>query len=125
MPTKSGKRISASYFAGGARTLYTATMVTDSDVSESSDHMTELAKAIGMPQDLASGPVRVKSFHPLTVQGLYAFWYDSPATNMNHYSFVSFGYPQRGHAFISINRVSQLLAVSLLIERKRRFWLQR
>lgn len=65
------------YIAGGARTLYTATMVTDSDVSESSDHMTELAKAIGMPQDLASGPVRVKSFHPLTVQGLYAFWYDS------------------------------------------------
>jgi hypothetical protein len=62
---------------GEARTLYIATMVSDSDVSESSDHTTELAKSIGMPQKLASGPVQVKPFHPLTVKGLYAFWYDS------------------------------------------------
>ena len=60
-----------------ARTLYIATMVSDSDVSELSDRMTGLAKSIGMPQKLASGSVPVKPFHPLTVKGLYAFWYDS------------------------------------------------
>jgi hypothetical protein len=65
------------HIAGDARTLYTATMVSDSDVSRSSDHMTGLARSIGMPQELASGPVPVKPFHPLTVKGLYAFWYDS------------------------------------------------
>jgi hypothetical protein len=63
--------------AGGARRLYIATMVSDSDVSEPSDHMTALAKAIGMPRELTSGPVPVKPFHPLTIEGLYAFWYDS------------------------------------------------
>jgi hypothetical protein len=65
------------HIAGDARTLYMATMVSDSDVSESSDHMTGLARSIGMPQELASGPAPVKPFHPLTVKGLYAFWYDS------------------------------------------------
>lgn len=62
---------------GEARTLYIATMVSDSDVSQSSDQLTELAKSIGMPQELASGSAPVKPFHPLTVKGLYAFWYDS------------------------------------------------
>jgi hypothetical protein len=62
---------------GEARTLYIASMVSDSDVSESSDNLTGLAKSIGMPQELASAPVPVKPFHPLTVKGLYAFWYDS------------------------------------------------
>jgi hypothetical protein len=52
-------------------------MVSDSDVSESSDHLTGLAKSIGMPQDLVSGSAPVKPFHSLTVKGLYAFWYDS------------------------------------------------
>jgi hypothetical protein len=65
------------HVAGDDRTLYVATMVSDSDVSESSDHMTGLAKSIGMPPQLSSGPVPVKPFHPLTIKGLYAFWYDS------------------------------------------------
>jgi hypothetical protein len=63
--------------AGDDRTLYTATMRSDSDVSDFSDHMTVLAKSIGMPPTLASGPVPVKPFHRLTIQGLYAFWYDT------------------------------------------------
>jgi hypothetical protein len=62
---------------GEARTLYIATMVSHSDVSKSSDLLTELAKSIGMPQELATGSAPVKAFHPLTVEGLYAFWYDS------------------------------------------------
>jgi hypothetical protein len=62
---------------GDARTLYTATMISDSDVGELSVRMTGLAKSVGMPQKLASGPVPVKPFHPLTVKGLYAFWYDA------------------------------------------------
>lgn len=65
------------YIDGEARTLYMATMLSDSDISESSDHLTGLAKSIGMPQELASGPVPVKPFHRLTVKGLYSFWYDS------------------------------------------------
>jgi hypothetical protein len=62
---------------GDDRTLYVATMMSDSDVSDSSDHMTGLAKSIGMPPELASGPVPVNPFHSLTIKGLYAFWYDS------------------------------------------------
>jgi hypothetical protein len=62
---------------GELRTLYIATMVSDSDVSEPSDQMTELAKMIGMPPQLTFGPLAVKPFHPLTIKGLYAFWYDS------------------------------------------------
>jgi hypothetical protein len=65
------------HIAGGARTLYTATMASDSDVSEASDQMSGLARSIGMPQALAAGPVPVKPFHSLTIKGLYAFWYDS------------------------------------------------
>jgi hypothetical protein len=65
------------HIAGDARTLYTATMASDSDVSAASNHMTGLAKSIGMPTELSSGPVPVRPFHPLTIEGLYAFWYDS------------------------------------------------
>jgi hypothetical protein len=63
--------------ASDDRTLYEATMVSDSDVSDSSDQMTGLARSIGMPPELTSGPVPVTPFHPLTIKGLYAFWYDS------------------------------------------------
>jgi hypothetical protein len=63
--------------AGEARALYIGTMASDSDVSEASDHMTELAKSIGMPVKLTLGSTPVAPFHPLTIQGLYAFWYDS------------------------------------------------
>jgi hypothetical protein len=62
---------------GADRTLYVATMMSHSDVSEPTDHMTGLAKMIGMPPRLASAPVPVQSFHPLNIKGLYAFWYDS------------------------------------------------
>jgi hypothetical protein len=40
-----------------------------------------------------------------------------------HHLLTSFGYPQQGHDCIWINRVSQLPAFSVLIERKRRFCL--
>ncbi len=52
-------------------------MDSDSDVSDSSDQMTGLAKMIGMPAHLTSAPMPVWPFHPLTIKGMYAFWYDS------------------------------------------------
>jgi hypothetical protein len=43
---------------------------------------------------------------------------------ISHYLRAVIGYPQQGHDFSFINRVSQLPAFSFLIERRRRFCLQ-
>lgn len=62
--------------AGAARTSFTATMKSHSDVSVLGPQSTPLARALGMP-NLNVGRVRVGSFHPLTLRGFYAFWYDA------------------------------------------------
>ena len=85
----------------------------DRDGSDFSDHMTELAKSIGMPSTLASGPMPVKQFHPLTIQGLYAFWYDAK----RDMAFVVYAVDKNLEA---LARLFEISLGSLPLDRRRR-----
>ena len=61
---------------GTPRILYHATMKSHSDISAPSPDSTPLAKMLGMP-GAKSLVVAVKPFHPITLKGLYSFWYDA------------------------------------------------
>lgn len=61
---------------GSARILYHATMKSHSDISAPGPDSTPLAKMLGMP-GTNSLAVAVKPFHPVTLKGLYSFWYDA------------------------------------------------
>jgi hypothetical protein len=61
---------------GAPRIMYHATMKSHSDISVPSPGSTPLAKMLGMP-GAKSLVVAVKPFHPITLKGLYSFWYDA------------------------------------------------
>ncbi len=61
---------------GTPRILYHATMKSHSDISAPGPDSTPLAKMLGMP-GAKSLAVAVKPFHPVTLTGLYSFWYDA------------------------------------------------
>ena len=61
---------------GVPRILYHATMKSHSDISAPGPGSPPLAKMLGMP-GAKSLVVAVKPFHPVTLKGLYSFWYDA------------------------------------------------
>lgn len=61
---------------GSPRIVYQATMKSHSDISAPGPDSTPLAKMIGMP-GAESLVIAVKPFHPVTLKGLYSFWYDA------------------------------------------------
>ncbi len=61
---------------GSPRIVFRATMKSHSDISAPSPDLTPLAKKLGMP-GAESTVVAVKPFHPVTLKGLYSFWYDA------------------------------------------------
>jgi hypothetical protein len=71
---------------GKPRILYEATMVSHSDLSRIGPDSTPLAKSIGMPE-VMTPPDAVQPFHPITLRGLYSFWYD-PVSDR---TFVAYG----------------------------------
>jgi hypothetical protein len=60
---------------GAQRVLYRATMISHSDLSSPGPNSTALSQKLGMPEAHALR-IDVKPFHPITLTGYYAFWYD-------------------------------------------------
>lgn len=58
------------------RSTYYLVMTTHSDLSSPGPNSSPLSKSIGMPPTVASG-LLVKPFHPITLRGIYSFWYVS------------------------------------------------
>jgi hypothetical protein len=61
---------------GSPRTIYDNTITSHSDLGVPGPTSTPLSRMLGMPSP-SELKVPVKPFHPLTLRGSYAFWYDS------------------------------------------------
>jgi hypothetical protein len=61
---------------GRPRTVYDNTITSHSDLGVPGPTSTPLSRMLGMPNP-GELKIPVKPFHPLTLQGSYAFWYDS------------------------------------------------